>query len=432
MQGSDTDERATIATTSREVPIVVADAIAQGSVIDGRYRLDVQLGEGSMGTVFMAHDLRLKREVAIKIAKPQIARDPELCERLQREAQAMAKLRHPNVVAIYDVGAWRDRPYIVMPYMRGNDLRAWCSHHGSVPAEIDVVVGIMAQVCRGLAAMHAVGLVHRDVKPTNILVSDSFEVTLADLGLAYDAREGPEIEDLGGTPGFLAPELVLGREVPVELAPKADVYAVGVTTYWLLTGHRPTTSDLDELAASYPLELQPPSVHRPGLAEAFDELVLSALHMDPTQRPDAAGFREQLLAVRTATFRTLRARTTFVVVVDDDPLALTFIETITRVAIPGAAVAVFRDPRAALAVIESRPPDLVIADLAMPDFNGMELTAAIRGDPRTREVPVVILSGVGGADDWKVLERIGANRFLVKPVDPDTLFDVVRRVLKVR
>jgi eukaryotic-like serine/threonine-protein kinase len=418
------------APATREVPIVTDVAASCGELVDGRYLLVDQLGEGSMGTVFLASDTRLKREVALKIARPSIVCDPRLRVRLQREAEAMARLRHHNVVEIYDVGTWTGCPYFVMPYLHGSDLNAWCRQRGGVPVDVDVAVGILAQVCAGLAAMHAVGLVHRDVKPSNILVSTSFEVTVGDLGLAHDALAGPELADMGGTPGFLAPELVLDHEVPPTLAAKADTYAVGVTAYWLLTGTRPTTSNLDELVASFPIEIQPPSARRPGLPAAFDAPILAALHEDPRQRTDVLGFREALLGARAVTSRLQRARSSFVVVVDDDPHALLFVEGILRAAVPSVELATFRDPRAALAVIESRPPDLVISDLAMPDVNGVELTAAIRGNARTREVPIVIFSGVGSAADWQVLERIGATRFVVKPVDPDTFSDVVCRVLK--
>ena len=155
-----------------------AESIArQGDVVDGKYAIRNKLGAGGMATVFLATDLRLKREVAIKIAHPELADEPESCARFLREAELMAKLRHPNVLEIYDIGTWRDFPYLVMPYLRGNDLETWCHPRGEGPLDVDVAIGILDQVLTGLAAMHALGLVHRDVKPRNILVSDELKVT---------------------------------------------------------------------------------------------------------------------------------------------------------------------------------------------------------------------------------------------------------------
>jgi CheY-like chemotaxis protein/tRNA A-37 threonylcarbamoyl transferase component Bud32 len=406
------------------------ESVAQpGDTVDGKYSIRSKLGVGGMATVFLATDLRLKRDVAIKIAHPELAEEAELSARFLREAELMAKLRHPNVLEVYDVGTWRDYPYLVMPYLQGNDLEAWCDLRGGTPLDVDVAVGIMDQVLTGLAAMHALGLVHRDVKPRNILVSNDTRVTLGDLGLSHYAYEGDRVAEPSGTPGYLAPEILVHGNVRSELVSLADVYAAGVTAYWLLTGTRPTTTNLARLIADYPSELEPPSERHPALSTAFDAPVLAAMHEDPAQRPTAAAFREALLHAHGVVRRRAAAKSHFVVVVDDDPQALIFVEEVVREALPGAEVVILRDSRLAFPIIESRPPALVITDLDMPHLNGIELTATIRGSSRTRDVPIIVFSGVGGAAEWQLLNQIGATRFLVKPVDPDTLFDVVRRVV---
>jgi serine/threonine-protein kinase len=403
----------------------VADA---GDVVDGRYRVSRKLGEGGMASVFLAGDLRLKREVAIKIAHPELAEEPDLATRFLREAELMAKLRHPNVLEIYDVGTWRNYPYLVMPYLRGNDLETWCTRRGPGLIGVDPAIGIMDQLLTGLAAMHSLGLVHRDVKPKNILVSDDDKVTLGDLGLTHFVHEGERLHEPSGTPGFVAPEILVHANIRAELASMADVYAAGVTAYWLLTGTRPTTSNVLQLIADYPTAIEPPSQRYPGVPAAFDEPILAAVQEDPVLRPTAAELREALLEAHVTVRRQAATASHFVVVVDDDPQALIFVEEVVREALPGAEVVILRDPRHAFPIIESRPPALVITDLDMPYLNGVELTAAIRGSDRTREVPIIVFSGVGGAAEWQLLSQLGATRFLLKPVDPDTLFDVVRRV----
>jgi len=408
----------------------VGESVAKpGDVVDGKYSIRHKLGAGGMATVFLATDLRLKRDVALKIAHPELAEEAESCARFLREAELMAKLRHPNVLEIYDVGTWRDFPYLVMPYLQGNDLETWCQVRGEPPLDVDVAIGIMDQVLTGLAAMHALGLVHRDVKPRNILVSDDVRVTLGDLGLSHFAHEGDRLAEPSGTPGYLAPEILVHGNARSELASMADVYAAGITAYWLLTGTRPTTNNIARLIADYPAELEPPSERNLALSTVFDASILAAMHEDPAQRPTAAAFREALLHAHGVVRRRAATKSHFVVVVDDDPQALIFVEEVVREALPGAEVVILRDPRVAFPIIESRPPALVITDLDMPYLNGIELTAAIRGSARTREVPIVVFSGVGGAAEWQLLSQIGATRFLVKPVDPDTLFDVVRRVV---
>lgn len=410
---------------------LAGDVVAgPGDVIDGKYSIRCKLGAGGMATVFLAADLRLKREVAIKIAHPELAEDPASCARFLREAELMAKLRHPNVLEVYDVGIWRSFPYLVMPYLQGNDLETWCERRGRVPLELDVAIGIMDQLLTGLAAMHAMGLVHRDVKPKNILVSDDGKVTLGDLGLSHFTDEGERVAEPSGTPGFLAPEILVHGNVRPELVAMADVYAAGVTAYWLLTWTRPTTSNIGKLIADYPSEIDPPSQRHAALPKLFDAPILAAMNEDPTRRPSAAELREALLHAHGVVRRQAATKSHFVVVVDDDPNALMFVEEVVREALPGAEVVILRDPRVAFPIIESRPPALVITDLDMPHLNGIELTATIRGHARTRDVPIIVFSGVGGAAEWQLLNQIGATRFLVKPIDPETLFDVIRRVMR--
>lgn len=402
---------------------------AQGDLVDGKYLLGPELGEGGMASVFLAEDVRLRREVAIKIARPRVANDPSSRTMFMREAESMATLRHPNVVEIYDVGQTESCPYLVMPYRRGADLETWCERQGGPPVPMDVAIGILGQACAGVAALHAAGLVHRDIKPQNILVLGTFEVVVADLGLTHVVGRERRPGGLFGTPGFMAPELL--REGPLVdgLAHKADVYAMGVTAYWLLTGRFPTSIDLMELFGNGVQSIVAPSEVRPDLPISFDAPVLDALEPDPELRVDIVELRAALFQARDTLHSSRRRRSPFIVVVDDDPQALLFIESVLRVALDGPEIAALTDPAAALGVIESRPPDLVITDLQMPQINGIELTAILRGFANTRDVPVIVLTGVGGAAEWHLLRELGVVRFLVKPIDPDTLHDVIRRVM---
>jgi eukaryotic-like serine/threonine-protein kinase len=420
----------TLADTS--LPNERGSPLREGDLVDGKYRLVRELGEGGMASVFMAVDTRLKRDVALKIVRPRIALQPAMRAMFMREAESMAKLRHPNVIEVYDVGSAGSCPYLVMPYQHGADLEAWCKHRDGPPMPLDVAVGILGQACAGVAAMHAVGLVHRDIKPQNILVLGTFEVVVADLGLTHHYTGDEHSHGVFGTPGFLAPELIWNEPAAEGLAAAGDVYAMGVTAYWLLTGRLPASTDLAEiLSHATPPPIVPPSEVLDVLPVAFDEPLLRALDPDPKTRIGMVELREALFEARDAV-RAQRGRPSpFVVVVDDDPLALQFIAEVVREALHTPEVVALADAPAALSVIESRPPDLVITDLQMPQVNGLELTAMLRGNANTRDVPIIVLTGVGGAPEWSVLHGLGAARFLVKPIDPDTLHDVIRRVMHV-
>ncbi|MCA9712346.1 MAG: protein kinase, partial [Myxococcales bacterium] len=392
-------------------------------VVDGKYRLMAKVGEGGMGVVFRAEDLRLKREVAIKFLHPRSSGDPERSQMFLREAESMAKLRHPNVVEVYDVGRLRDSPYLVMPFLHGANVEDWAERQGGPPLSPDEVVGIMGQACAGLQAIHQQGLIHGDVKPSNILVSDAFEVMVTDLGLARAVEEDTGELTPPGTPGFLAPELIAREDVPSALVHKADVYALGVTAYWLLTGRMPVGDDEQEAYAMLVKQLEepvvPPSERHPGLGVVFDEPLLLALDRSPARRPDAVELRDALFAARDRRHVPGAGQRPFVVLVDDDDGVLTALEAVVRATLHEPRIVAVRDPLAALSVIESRPPALIITDLQMPRLSGVEFVAALRESPSTRDVPVVVLTGVGGARDWQQLVRMGVRQFLVKPVTVD-------------
>lgn len=402
-----------------------------GRVIARRYTIRGEVGVGGMARVFLATDTRLKRDVAVKMIRSELADDSESCAAFMREAELMAKLRHPNVLEIYDLGVFEGVPFLVMPYLRGQNLYEWCKANGGMPVETDAFVGIIEQVCLGVGAMHALGLIHHDIKPTNILISDDFDVTLVDLGLTLSVDETVEDGVLAGTPGFLAPELVLAQPVEPELITRSDIYSLGVTAYWLLCGEGPTVSDFEELARSYPWSILPPSELLPCLSSIFDGPVLAALAMDPAERPTAPEFRRRLLEARERSgSAVVDARRPFVLMVDDDPIALDFLEEILREAVPEAQLMVLRDPRAALAVIETQPLDLIITDVDMPHINGLELTASVRGNPSTRTTPIMIYSGVADEAEWRVLASMEATMLLRKPADPDELFRLVQQQLR--
>ncbi|MGK5682136.1 serine/threonine-protein kinase [Actinoplanes sp. URMC 104] len=258
-----------------------------GDLLDERFRLSDRLGAGGMSVVWRAHDDVLDRDVAVKVLSPGLARDPQLLARVRSEARAVARLRHPNVVDVYDYGEARGPlgrtiPYVVMEVVEGRQLSQLLTG-GALPWRLAVV--ICAQVAAALAAAHARGVVHRDVKPGNVMVGGS-RVKLVDFGIS--AAPGEEDRDAGqllGTPAYLAPE----RLEEGVVRPATDVYALGLLLYRTLAGHLPwqaSTATQMLLAHRYQEPAELPDVDE--LPAEVRELCRQCLKKDPEVRPTAA------------------------------------------------------------------------------------------------------------------------------------------------
>ncbi len=262
--------------------------MSEGDVIAGRYRLEGRLGFGGMSTVHLAFDMRLERRVAVKLLAEHLAEDPTFVSRFQREAQAAARLVHPNIVQIFDSGLDEQsgRHFIVMEYIEGQSCAEILRDDGWV--EVDQAVAIVEQACAGLHYAHRHGVVHRDVKPGNLLRAREGEVKLADFGIAK-ATEQSSITQVGsvlGTAAYLAPEQARGEEA----GPRADLYALGVVTYQLISGRLPyEATSLTELALKQ--QREEPALLDTLVAAVSHELaeaVALALALDPRERYQTA------------------------------------------------------------------------------------------------------------------------------------------------
>src|SRR5688572_12932780 len=257
--------------------------------VAGRYKLERRLGAGGMSTVFLAVDAVLERSVAIKLLAEHLAEDETFVARFRREALAAARLQHPNVVQVYDSGqdAESARHYIVMEYVDGPSCADLLRDHGSL--RVDDCVGYLRDACRGLDYAHRAGVVHRDVKPGNLLVAeDSGTVKLADFGIAKAAEQSrvTQVGSVLGTAAYLSPEQARGEEA----GPASDVYSLGVCAYQFLTGRLPHEyASLTELALKQQQDPVPPvSEYRPEVPAELDEAVRVALERDPEARYQSA------------------------------------------------------------------------------------------------------------------------------------------------
>lgn len=263
--------------------------------LSGRYRLVARLAGGGMGEVYRGHDLLLDRAVAVKVLQSSLATVPELVERFKAEARAAARLTHPNVVAVYDWGATDDLVYyMVMEYVSGSDLRDVLVMRSSL--EPHTALEAMAAVCDALAEAHSSGLVHRDVKPENILIARDGKVKVADFGIAAvaDADRTMTGNTILGTLRYLSPEQAQGHDATAL----SDIWAAGAVLSELVTGRPPAQGDGEVLRRRAHEAIPPPSSIEPGLPAELDEIVMRACALDPLERYQDAG--EMAHALRAA------------------------------------------------------------------------------------------------------------------------------------
>jgi eukaryotic-like serine/threonine-protein kinase len=264
-----------------------------GTVLSGRYRLESKLGSGGMSTVFLARDATLERWVAVKVMHREISDQPDQIERFRREARAVAQLSHPNVVAVIDAGEDGGYPYIVLEYVEGETLKQRIDRLGRLP--IAEAVAYAIEIGRGLAAAHARRLVHRDVKPQNVLIDAEGRAKVTDFGIAR-SLESDGLTKTGrvlGTTDYVAPEQAMGHGVDS----RSDIYSLGVLLYEMLTGDVPFTAETVVGVAMKHVNEPLPDVQarRPEISSALAAVVERATTKDTKSRyPDMSSFLTDL------------------------------------------------------------------------------------------------------------------------------------------
>ena len=265
-------------------------------MLDGRYRVATKIATGGTSTVYRGLDTRLDRPVALKVMDSRYCGDQQFLTRFQLEARSVARLKDPGLVAVYDQGLDARHPFLVMELVEGGTLRELLAERGPMPPH--AVAAVLRPVLGGLAAAHRAGLVHRDVKPENVLISDEGEVKIVDFGLVRAVAEAgiTSTSVILGTAAYLSPEQVKDGNA----SPRSDVYAAGIVAYELLTGQTPFSGDTALSVAYQRLEtdVPPPSSVISGVPSQFDELVERATARDPADRyADAQDMATELDAI---------------------------------------------------------------------------------------------------------------------------------------
>ena len=399
---------------------------APGEMIDQAYQLSRLLGEGGTGQVWLAKDLRLSRDVAIKVLRHGLLENhPKRFNALTNEGRAMAAIRHPNVVAIYAAGSHHERPYLVMEFMAGGSLLAWLgASAGLRPAR---AVHAIEQIAAGAEAIHSAGAVHLDIKLGNVMVADGFRLALADFGLAQLLTQD-DATVMGGTPVYMAPELFLTEQLSLPSMRSADIYALGVLAYSLFTGKFPFSGSpaIMQRAHAKTKPSRPSSIA--NVPAALDEPMGRVLSKDPRDR--FARPSDFARALREAFRESRRVKRVRVLLVDDDPFFCDFVVAILSNSLPYLAITAVHDGEEAKNALETVQPHLVITDLEMPRLDGMSLVKLILESPRASMMQLVVMTGTGGAQDWKTLEALGVDDFLLKPVREAQLVRTIRGLVE--
>jgi len=270
---------------------MVTDTLPPGELFAGEYAIEAVAGRGAMGVVYRAFHSGLERRVAIKVATPALADQPEFRERLLREARLAAQIEHPSVVSVHHAGDVGGRPYVILQWVDGGDLR---SRLATGPLDVDDAMAIINQLSAALDAAHATGCLHRDVKPANVLIRDTpggMRAYLTDFGVAKALQEAASAGALSspgefvGTPAYLAPEHAQGGEGDA----RSDLYGLGCVAFEILSGTAPFSAPtVAAMLVAHCVRPRPLlSERRPGLPPEVDDVLTSAMAIDPAERPES-------------------------------------------------------------------------------------------------------------------------------------------------
>jgi putative two-component system response regulator len=409
----------------------------------GPYRIVERIGKGGMATVYRAHHDALDRDIALKVLPEFFAEDAEYRERFQQEARSVARLRHPNILTVYDFGRDGDIAYLALELVRGGTL----ADRLGVRIDIHDAISILRPLASALDHAHAEGVVHRDIKPSNILIHSDGTPVLADFGLAKLAASMRKLTASGvvvGTPEYMSPEQAAGE----LLGPASDIYSLAIVAYEMLAGRVPFQGDTPAATLlSHLNKAMPPIRELDGELSGHAEGALRrALAKAPQDRHGTAGELVDALtpaAWPTANIPTANfiagptivrggggGRRQRVLVVDDGAANRELIEAC--LAGVDCDVRLAEDGPHALAIIAKWPPDLVLLDVQMPGMDGYEVCRRIKVDPSLRLVPIVMITALNRTDDRVMALDSGADDFMSKPVERVELIARVKSALRLK
>jgi len=367
-----------------------------------------------MGQVFEARDHDLDRRVAIKAAWPGLPS-------LRKEARALAAFRHPSLVTVHTLGEHHDVEFLVMERIYGVSLDVHMKHRFEGGGQFDAAetVVILASLAEGLAVVHRAGLAHRDVKPSNVMLTPDHRVVLMDFGLVLPEFEVGNQTGVAGSPAYMAPE-ALGSDVSSGAGNLTDIYGLGVVAFELLTGRLPYRAK--NLPALWDMQRSTPAPEvqelRKDVPVQLARLVNEALSFDPSDRPQSAeAFAWQLEASLRHEARALTPPAIDLLIVEDDPDMARVLAFYAKRALGSVNLRRARDGLEAIARVRESAPGVILLDLHMPKMNGVEVLMQMRGEHLAEGAAVIAVSAGAQRDDLQLLHQLGIHHFVSKGPD---------------
>jgi serine/threonine protein kinase len=407
------------AVAASEPPIDSENRIfATGELLDGVYEIIQLLGRGGMGEVFEAHDHLLNRRVAIKASWPNPLAPP-----LRNEARALAAFQHPSLVSVHTLGEHRGIDYLVMERVYGVSLTQHAATRRGggerfTPAE---VVRILLPASEALSVVHRAGLVHRDIKPDNIMLTPVHRVVLMDFGLVLPEFDVNGKQRVAGSPPYMAPEALLNTAAPGS-GHLVDIFGLGAVAYELLTGERPFGgSTIREVIASHERGQPTPLAELRSdcpleLCQVIHEM-LSPNAQVRLQSAEAVGW--QLRAItdnrpRRDSGTATNKKVPSVLIVDDDVDLAKILSFYVRQIVGPSDIRVAHDGEEALAAVQEEEPDVMLLDLHMPRMNGVELCMQLKGEGLAQNCSIISVSAGAQEHDIQLLHQLGIHHFVEK------------------
>ena len=404
---------------------------AEGEVVADTYEIRSVLGSGGMGEVYEAHDRVLNRRVALKVVRPGIA-----SEYLLREGRALAAIHHPGIVTVHSMGMHRNVAFLVLERVRGLSLDRMVDDRRARGEKFPVVeaIDLLVSIADALSVVHKAGLVHRDVKPGNVMLAPGGRVVLMDFGLVLPDADRAGHRSVAGSLQYMAPEALTGS-LAEGTANLVDVYGLGVMGFELLTGVAPF--DGEEALELYRSKTRTPQPRvsdlRADVPPPLDALLAQLMAPDPSERPQGAeAALWQLRSLRSRIGSGGATRPFSVLIVDDDPDICNALSLYVRAAAPDAEIETTAEGRQAIRSVRRRVPDLLLLDLDLPDINGIEVCMLLRGMQLGDACMIVSVSGRATKADVELLQMLGVQSLEKGPALMNELVQLVQRVRPAR